>query len=136
MKSVIVVLALATTTAHAGDVISPPYRGPRLGNVQCLIRNNSTRNIYAIPEWIECTGKGTVANYGGKELVPGENYNLVTTDRRACRCRVTFDGKAGEIQIFLASGTAGPQAAAADGKMRCCRAGQRGCNWLSAVGCP
>ena len=104
----IVVLVLAASTAHAGDVISPRYGGPRLGNVQCVIRNNSTRVIYAIPEWIECGNKGTVSTHGGKELVPNENYNLVTTDRRACRCRVTFDGKAGEVSIILLSGTTGP----------------------------
>jgi len=96
--------------ADAGDIISPPYRGPRLGNVQCLVRNDTQRMIYAIPEWIGCTGTRTVSRHGGKELVPGENYNLVTTDPRACRCRVIFDGVRGDISMLLASGTAGQPA--------------------------
>jgi len=96
--------------AHAGDVISPRYTGPRLGNLQCLVRNDTTRALYVIPEWIECTNLGTVSTHGGKEMVPGENLNLVTTDRRACRCRVTFDGKPGDVSIMLASGSDGAPA--------------------------
>lgn len=93
--------------SQAGDIISPPYKGAKLGNFQCLIRNDSQREIYVISEWIECTNKGTVSSYRGKELVPGENFNLVTTDKRACRCRVTFDGNLSDISIILFSGTMG-----------------------------
>ena len=134
-RAMLGVILLAATTAYAGDEISPPYGGPRLGNLQCLIRNNSTRAIYAIPEWIECDTRTSVAMYGGKELTPGENFNLVSTEPRACRCRVTFDGKVGEVTIYLASGTGGPKPGT-PGKSQCCGAGTKGCNWISAVGCP
>ena len=120
---------------QAGDVISPRWTGPRLGNLQCLVRNDTQRDLYVIPEWIECTNTGTVSTRGGKEMVPSENYDLVTTDRRACRCRATFDGQPGDVSIYLASGTDGG-APAIPGQAQCCRANARGCVWNSAVGCP
>lgn len=94
--------------------ISKPYNGPRLGNVQALIRNNSNRDIFIMPQWIERNNIGTVEPSPGYELKSSECFNLTSRDSRASRLVVFFDGhgispnpssRSHDLSVIFASGT-------------------------------
>lgn len=89
----VVMLGMGWQEAHALMLTSGRSPRPaRNQTVQCLIRNETQRDIYVMPEWIECENDGTVMSLPGRELRPGESLNLSTSDGRACRCRATTNG--------------------------------------------
>lgn len=95
----LVILCLWAFTAHARVIVSEAVTPPGPGeNVQCLVTNRTARTILAVAEWVECTGEGTVEIYrrpdragSSEELSPGESMTVISSDARACRCKVYAD---------------------------------------------